>query len=506
MKIFEVYVPPGKENDLEFIKSEVKKKYGEVEHLIILRRSLDARKSPTYLIRCTDEVQNNGTLFIKNDVSKARPIYIIGAGPAGLFSAIRLIELGLKPIIIERGKNVKDRRLDLANLMKKGQLNTESNYCFGEGGAGTYSDGKLYTRSNKRGSIQKVLDLFVNFGANPNIAIDAHPHIGSNKLPKIISNITDTILDCGGEIHYSTKLLGINQISNSIKGITTSHGSHDDATHVILATGHSARDIFTLCHSNNITIEAKSFALGVRIEHPQQVINNIQYKKNALNKYLPPASYSLVTQSLGKGVYTFCMCPGGIICPASTNQEEVVVNGWSPSTRGSKYANSGLVVEIDKEELSSKEYPEELKCMEFQSQVEKQAYKAGGGKFKAPAQRVIDYLKNTLSRDLPDNSYKPGLISTDLREVLPETVSTRLNEALNAFIKKNPLYGSQDAVLVGVESRTSSPVKIPRLETGEHPSLKGLFPCGEGAGYAGGIVSAAMDGIKAAEAIKSSLF
>ena len=502
MKVLEITVPVGKEDDFTFIRDEIQKKFSlseqELSNLAIARRSLDARKSPKYLIRCTTEPQNKTLSFQKKSVRDGNPIHIVGAGPAGLFAALRAIELGFKPIIIERGKDVRNRRKDLALLMKQGILNPESNYCFGEGGAGTFSDGKLYTRSNKRGSVQKILGTFVQFGANPSIEIDAHPHIGTNKLPKIISSITDEIRDCGGEIHFETRLEGLKQNNKSISSITTSKGSMEVKA-LILATGHSSRDIFQLLFSTGIRIEAKSFALGVRIEHPQSIINKIQYKASAEFPLLPPASYSLTTQIKGKGVYTFCMCPGGIICPASTSQEEVVVNGWSPSTRGSQFANSGLVVETRHEEINLPNIPLEFQSLEFQAQTEKRAFKMGGGNFQAPAQRVLDFISKKTGSNLPTCSYKPGITSSDLREVLSPDISERLADGLKEFIKKNPLYASTDAILVGVESRTSSPIKIPRDETGMHPDLHGLFPCGEGAGYAGGIVSAAIDGINSAE-------
>jgi len=506
-EIFEIKIEPGKEDNISEIKNIVSEKYKisieDLADLVILKRSLDARKSPVFHIKCTIEHEKNIISPIQNNVRNSPAVHIIGAGPAGLFAAIRLIELGLKPILLERGKDVRNRRKDLAALMKQGTLNPDSNYCFGEGGAGTFSDGKLYTRSNKRGSVQKVLETLVFFGANRSIMIDAHPHIGTNKLPVIINNISKSIIDCGGEIHFSTKVTDFQTKSSKLVSIDTSKGKME-VENLILATGHSARDIFYALHRANIAIEAKSFALGVRIEHPQEVINKIQYKNHYQSPALPPASYSLVTQANSSGVYTFCMCPGGIICPASTEDGEVVVNGWSPSTRGSYFANSGLVVEIKKETLKKNDNDGVFACLNFQAEIEKKAFEIGGGKFTAPAQRVEDFISSHASSTLPKTSYKRGISPSDLRDVLPKFVSSRLKLALIEFVKKNPLYGTKDAVLVGVESRTSSPIKIPRNEKGNHVEISGLYPCGEGAGYAGGIVSAAIDGMKIAEMIKAN--
>lgn len=512
MKYIEVSVDPGLEDNLDYITKKAietnKISPEEAKNLHIIKRSLDARNKPYYIVRCSSDEIPLRTVKLQ-DVHNKKTVHIIGAGPAGLFAALRLIERGIKPIILERGKKVRDRRRDLAALMKQGILNTESNYCFGEGGAGTFSDGKLYTRSGKRGSIAQVLDIFVQFGAEKNITIDAHPHIGTNKLPKIIDSMTRTIESCGGEVHFSTTVCDVEITDKRITKVITNAGTHEVST-LILASGHSARDIFEMLDTHDIAIEAKSFALGVRIEHPQHIINQIQYKKFSSNPHLPPASYALVTQVADRGVYTFCMCPGGIICPASTNNEEIVVNGWSPSTRGSYFANSGLVVEIPVHEIDTiskdtwektKSKRENLKGLYFQSAIEQNAYRVGGGKYKAPAQRVVDLLKNKTSDSIPKNSYKPGLTPAHMQEVLPPYIYKRLTEALRHFTKKNPLYGSSDAIVVGVESRTSSPVKIPRNEYGQHIQILNLYPCGEGAGYAGGIVSAAMDGIKIADHI-----
>ncbi len=430
-----------------------------------------------------------------NNVSSAKPAIIVGAGPAGLFAALRLIELGLKPIVLERGKDVRARRRDLAQITRQGEVNPESNYCFGEGGAGTYSDGKLYTRSSKRGDVQRILDIFIQFGADPVIGVDAHPHIGTNKLPQIITAMREQVVACGGEVHFDTKVTDVLLNGNAIAGVQTASGGRLMADTVILATGHSARDIFELLYHKQILIEAKPFALGVRVEHPQSLIDSIQYACPTRGDFLPPASYSLVQQASGRGVFSFCMCPGGVIAPAATNPGEVVVNGWSPSKRNNPFANSGMVVSVELDDFAPYAKHGPLAGMHFQAAIERQAYQTGGGKLVAPAQRMIDFVQGKISTSLPDCSYFPGIKSASLNEVLPASVHKRLHEALPAFGKKMRGYYTNDAVLVGVESRTSTPVRIPRdAETLQHPQIKGLFPCGEGAGYAGGIVSAAMDG------------
>ena len=464
----------------------------------------------------------------KNVTLSKNKIVIIGGGPAGLFAALQLIEIGIKPIIIERGKDVKERRRDLALLNKKGIINPESNYCFGEGGAGTYSDGKLYTRSTKRGNIDRILNLFVHFGADENILFEAHPHIGTNKLPLIITAMRKRILECGGEFHFNKKVIDFIIENNSLKAIQTREGDLYKADSFILATGHSARDIFHLLHAKKILINAKPFALGVRVEHPQELINNIQYgnsgvyasSENNDGIILPPASYSLVEQVDGRGVFSFCMCPGGIIAPASTNNNELVVNGWSPSKRNNPYANSGLVVQLEIEDVintmgnlqlaTDKNSP--LLMMEFQKFIEQKAFNAGGGKFVAPAQRLVDFTENKYSSTLPKCSYIPGIQSAQLIEILPGFISNRLKKALRFFGKKMPSrngssgYFTNEAVLVATESRTSSPVRIPRdPEFLHHPQIKNLFPCGEGAGYAGGIVSAAVDGERVAKQLANLL-
>jgi len=481
----------------------------------LLKKSIDARGKQILFNITLNAFINEPFLHLQQekfyfkDVRNAeKSTIIIGAGPAGLFAALKLIELGIKPIILERGKDVKSRRRDLATLNKQGIINSESNYCFGEGGAGTYSDGKLYTRSNKRGDINRILQLFVHFGAPENILADAHPHIGTNKLPQIITAMRETIISCGGEVLFNHKVIDIITNKNSISHVVTADFVEHKANNYILATGHSARDIFELLHKKNILIEAKPFALGVRVEHPQTLIDQIQYHCISRGEFLPPASYSLVEQINDKGVFSFCMCPGGIIAPASTNAEELVVNGWSPSKRNNPYANSGIVTQITQEDafnsLKHEKIPANhpLLFMYFQKMVEHNAYKAGGGGFVAPAQRLADFCTYTHSNSLPPNSYLPGLIETNLDNVLPDFVYNALSNGLKTFGKKMKGYYTNDAIVVATESRTSSPVRIPRnSETLEHPQFDNLFPCGEGAGYAGGIVSAAMDGERVATII-----
>jgi uncharacterized protein len=475
----------------------------------VLKKSIDARSREVLINLSVDAFIHEPfspvkpTSFFFRDVTHAgKKVIIAGAGPAGLFAALKLIELGIKPIILERGKDVKARRRDLARLNKEGIINPESNYCFGEGGAGTYSDGKLYTRSTKRGDVARILNLLVYFGADEKILYEAHPHIGTNKLPQIITAIREKILDCGGEIHFEKKLADLELDKYKIKNVVTAEGEKIAADAVILATGHSARDIFLMLHAKQILIEAKPFALGVRVEHPQTLIDSVQYHCAVRDQYLPPASYSLVQQVSGKGVFSFCMCPGGIIAPAATAQDELVVNGWSPSKRNNPFANSGIVVSVEQKDISSFSKYGPLAAMYFQQEVEQKAFIAGGRKFVAPAQRLVDFASNKISADLPACSYLPGIKSADLKEVLPSFVHTRLQEAFREFGKKMRGYFTNDAVVVATESRTSSPVRIPR-EQGSlcHPQIKNLYPCGEGAGYAGGIVSAAMDGEKTANGI-----
>ncbi|MGY3055148.1 putative FAD-dependent dehydrogenase [Pedobacter sp. UYEF25] len=510
-KDIEITLLPHQIVDTEVIKQKIADvlaiELDSVTSYDILKRSIDAR-SKVVIYRLKIKVFVGELPIVEHfnfqykDVQDAEEVIIIGAGPAGLFAALQCLENGLKPVIIERGKEVKQRRRDLALINKEGIVDPDSNYCYGEGGAGTYSDGKLYTRSNKRGDVNRVLQVFVNHGATIDIMVDARPHIGTNKLPQIITSITETILNAGGEIIFNAHMTDLLVDYGRIKGIEINYEEKRYADHVILATGHSARDVYELLHKKNILVEAKPFALGVRIEHPQELIDEAQYHTSAQmprSEFLPPANYSLVEQIDDRGVFSFCMCPGGIIAPCATAQEEIVVNGWSPSKRNNPFANSGTVVQIH---LSDVIGYDPLRMLNFQSEIEKAAFTAGGGKLVAPAQRMVDFVQNKLSLNLPTNSYLPGTKSAMLDNVLPEFVSESLRKALPLFGKKLKGYYTNEAILVGVESRTSSPLRIPRdKETYQHPQIKGLYPCAEGAGYAGGIVSAAIDGINCVNAI-----
>lgn len=480
----------------------------EISKVSLLRKSIDARKSTIYFnykvsVYINEPAPKNKEYkFDYKDVSKAKKIHIIGFGPAGMYAALRCIELGYRPIVLERGKNVKDRRRDLKAINRDHIVNEDSNYCFGEGGAGTYSDGKLYTRSLKRGDVRRIFENLVFHGATEQILIDAHPHIGTNKLPKLVQNIRETIIKYGGEIHFQTKVVDFNIVNNAIKAIVLQDGSEMQAERVILATGHSARDIYYLLNNKNIALQAKSFAMGVRVEHPQHIIDSIQYHcKGQRNELLPAASYSLVEQVKDRGVYSFCMCPGGFIVPAATAPGEVVVNGMSPSKRNNLFANSGIVVEINVDlDIHKYGHHGALKGLEYQKDLERLAFTSGGRTQTAPAQRLTDFVEGKLSNDLNPTSYQPGLKSAPLHSLLPKLIGSRLRSGFTAFGEKMKGYYTAEANVVGVESRTSSPVNIPRNENLEHPEIKGLFPCGEGGGYAGGIVSAAMDGERCAEA------
>lgn len=473
----------------------------------ILKRSIDARSRQVIYrlhVRAFIDEQALPDIFAIQypNVSNKPHVLIVGAGPAGLFAALQCILNGYKPIVLERGKDVKQRRRDLAAINKEGLVNTESNYCYGEGGAGTYSDGKLYTRSNKRGDVNTILETFVQHGAPADILIDARPHIGTNKLPQIITAIRETILNAGGEVRFDQKVTDFIIDAGKIKGVVVNNQDKLNGNAVILATGHSARDIYQLLNSKQILVEAKPFALGVRIEHPQQIIDAAQYHCDIRSEYLPPANYSLVEQVEDRGVFSFCMCPGGIIAPCATHADEIVVNGWSPSKRNNPFANSGTVVQITLEDVIGND---PLRMMNFQSEIEKIAFQHGGGHLVAPAQRMVDFVENRLSLDLPKNSYLPGTKSTMLRDTLPDFVFHSLQLALPRFGKKMNGYYTNEAILVGVESRSSSPVRIPRdKESFQHPQIAGLYPCAEGAGYAGGIVSAAIDGVNCANAILKS--
>jgi uncharacterized protein len=479
-------------------------------NVFVVKKSIDARgRQIKYILQCEIVAATQEFSLLKSieykEVSNAKEsVVIIGAGPAGLFCALRLIELGIRPIVIDRGKQVRERRRDLAALNKEGILNEESNYCFGEGGAGTYSDGKLYTRSGKRGSIEKILQCFVQFGASENILIEAHPHIGTNKLPNIIAAMREKIIECGGQVHFNTKLLDIQIQNNEVQKIVTNQFVLDTKK-IVLATGHSAHDVYELLQQKNIFLEAKPLAIGVRVEHPQSFVDECQYHRIDRGDILPPAAYSLVQQINGRGVFSFCMCPGGIIATASTQKEKLVINGWSPSKRNNPYANSGMVVAIDPAEMKAFAKRGALAAMYYQQSIEEKAFVAGGGKYQAPAMRMTDFVKNKASASLPSSSYLPGLQAAHLSEVLPPVIMSSLQLGFMEFNKKMKGFVQQDAVVVATESRTSSPVRIPRdKDSLQHNQVKGLYPCGEGAGYAGGIVSAAMDGERIADAIANA--
>jgi len=494
----------------ELIKEEIATQMeiglDEINAVHVLKRSVDARQRH---VKINLKVQVYiGEDFIEEDiqlpdyknVSNEEPVIIIGAGPAGMFAALRCIELGKKPIIIERGKDVKARRRDLKAINQDHIVNEDSNYCFGEGGAGTYSDGKLYTRSKKRGDVNRILQLLGAFGASRDILVEAHPHIGTNKLPGIITAIRECILANGGEIRFNTRMTDVVIDSSAIKGVVLSDGETLNADKVILATGHSARDVFELLHQNDILIEGKPFAIGVRVEHPQALIDSLQYKCEVRGPYLPPSPYSVVKQVSGRGVYSFCMCPGGIIAPCATAPGEVVTNGWSPSKRDQSTANSGIVVELKPEDFKAYKSFGPLAGVEFQKQIEQRAWQLAGGTQRVPAQRLVDFNEGKKSDVIPESSYVPGTTSVEMKQVLPEFIYRALQQGFKEFDASMKGYLTNEAVVHAPESRTSSPVRIPRdRDTLEHVQIKGLYPCGEGAGYAGGIISAAIDGEKCAE-------
>jgi len=524
-KQIELVIPPENINDKDFLYTAASEKLklnpSEITAVIPIKRSVDARsRDPVFRILCNVFINENPTQEefkieykpVKGNLpagQAGKRVLIVGCGPAGMFAALRLIELGVKPIIIERGKDVQSRRKDLRAIQQFHTVNPDSNYCFGEGGAGTYSDGKLYTRSTKRGDVKKILNVLVQHGATKDILIDTHPHIGSNNLPDVVKAMRETIISCGGEIHFDSRVTDFILKENlpagqagKILGVVVNEELEFIGDAVILATGHSARDIFYLLYKRNIKIEPKPFALGVRIEHPQQLINEIQYHTKEKQEALPAASYNLACEINGRGVYSFCMCPGGIIVPTATSPGEIVVNGMSLSRRDSPFANSGFVVSVDEKDWRKyeKEYP--FSALKLQQEIEALSFELAGRTQSAPAQRVTDFVKGIQSSALPNTSYIPGLTSAPLHEALPPFITKNLKKALLIFNKKMKGYFTEEAIIVSPESRTSSPIKIPRVkETLMHIEIEGLFPCGEGAGYAGGIVSAAIDGENCADAI-----
>lgn len=494
---------PEEAKDPEYLENRIRQELGisKAQKLTYRwrKRSIDARNrhikvNASFEAWVDEEESPRFDSYHFPSVKDAEEIHIIGAGPAGLFAALEAILSNKKPVIFERGKDVRNRRRDLAQLTKSSILNPESNYCFGEGGAGTYSDGKLYTRSKKRGDVQKVMQLLVQFGATEDILVDAHPHIGTNKLPQLIVAIREQILACGGEIHFEHKLTDVLIENGRIVELELNQTVKVQVKNVILATGHSARDIFQLLHKRNVEVKAKPFALGVRVEHTQEFIDKLQYHGRLNDEYLPPSSYSLVTQVDGRGVYSFCMCPGGIIAPCATDEQEVVTNGWSPSKRNNPYSNSGIVVSIDPTDFPNPENP--FVCLEFQQSIEKASWEAAGKTQKVPAQCLKDFVQRKKSTEFPRSSYQPGIVSVEMDAIFPPFVLDRLRQAFIDFDKKMPGFVTNDAVIHAPESRTSSPVLIPRdPETWQHPKVTNLYPCAEGAGYAGGIVSAAIDGM-----------
>ena len=532
-------IPANEQKLKEYLSKEKGLNLRDITATRILKRSIDARqrtifvnlKVRAYIKEMPQEDEYERTIY--NNVEGKLQVIVVGAGPGGLFAALRLVELGLRPIVIERGKDVRERKKDLAQINREHTVDPESNYSFGEGGAGAYSDGKLYTRSKKRGNVDKILNVFCQHGASTSILVDAHPHIGTDKLPRVIENMRNTIIECGGEVHFQTRMDALIIENDEVKGIETNTGKTFLGP-VILATGHSARDVYRWLAANNVTIEAKGIAVGVRLEHPAMLIDQIQYhNKNGRGKYLPAAEYSFVTQAEGRGVYSFCMCPGGFIVPAASGPEQVVVNGMSPANRGSRWSNSGMVVEIQPEDLGNEELKmrnEELAAQQdeqlmalnpnlkssqlseinsqllsvlhFQEELERQCWLQGGRRQTAPAQRMLDFTRKKLSYNLPESSYSPGLISSPLHFWMPSFISKRLSLGFQQFGRSSHGFLTNEAVMIGVETRTSSPVRIIRdKDTLQHVTVRGLFPCGEGAGYAGGIVSAGVDGERCAEAV-----
>lgn len=513
-KIVQISVLPQEASNPEVLEEIVGRHFGLKGkfEFQVLKRSIDARRKPVKLALSVEIAQGESLSSRKVDFAypevkeKAPVVHIVGAGPAGLFAALEAIEYGIKPVIFERGKDVKERRKDLAKITKDQEVNGESNYCFGEGGAGTYSDGKLYTRSKKKGSVKKVLEQLVYFGADRDILIETHPHIGTNKLPKIIEHIRELIIEKGGEVKFNSKVTDLLLKDRKVVGVEINGEEKVNCDRLILATGHSARDIFYLLEAKKVALAFKPFALGVRVEHAQSLIDQIQYGTKDRGEYLPPAAYSLVHNTSDRGVYSFCMCPGGIIAPCATAQDEVVTNGWSPSKRNNPYSNSGIVTEVRWEDIPEFHQYGALAGLEFQKSVEKACWEAAGKTQRVPAQRLQDFVNGKVSTSLPKTSYFPGIVAADLNKILPNFITKNLREGFVNFGQKMKGYLTNDAVIHGTESRTSSPVRIPRdPESLSHPDVFGLYPCGEGAGYAGGIVSAAIDGQNIIEAIAKQL-
>ena len=514
---YQIRILPEQAANEEGIKRYLAKEKGldarTLNKVRVLKRSIDARQRTIFVnlkVRAYINEMPQDDQYVHTeypDVSSRPRVIVVGEGPGGLFASLRLIELGYRPVVLERGKDVRERKKDLSNITKTQKVDSESNYCFGEGGAGAYSDGKLYTRSKKRGSVDKILNVFCQHGANTNILADAHPHIGTDKLPRVIENMRNTIINCGGEVHFQTKMTRFILEGDRVIGVEAVNlvtGAEENYRGpVILATGHSARDVYRYLASSKIEIEAKGIAVGVRLEHPSQLIDQIQYhNRNGRGKYLPAAEYSFVTQVDGRGVYSFCMCPGGFVIPAATGPEQLVVNGMSPSNRGTAWSNSGMVVETHPEDVvqSEEELKDPLSMMYFQERVEKLCWQQANMKQTAPAQRMADFVNNRLSYDLPKSSYAPGIISSPLHFWMPSFVSKRLQEGFKTFGKNAHGFLTNEATLIAMETRTSSPVRLVRdRDTLMHVRIQGLFPCGEGAGYAGGIVSAGVDGERCAE-------